>query len=124
MSLEGEIYSALSGSTALTALVSSSIYPEHRHQGDETPAVVFWRAPGGERVNDINGYSGKENPTIEITIYATAIDMRREVADECITVMANTTRFRSILPDPPFDDYDDETRIYERVLQYSVWYST
>lgn len=124
MGIEGKIYSALSGSTALTALVSSSIYPDHRYQSDEVPAVVFYRAPGGERINDLQGYSGKENPVIEITAYADTVDARREVADAVISVMDAATAFNALLPSPPFDDYDDETKIYERTLQFSVWHST
>ena len=121
MSIEGKIYSALSASTALTALVSSSIYPDHRYQGDTVPAVVYYRAPGGERINDLKGYGGKENPVIEITAYATAVDTRRDVADAVITAITNSTRFSALLPMPPFDDYDDETKTYERTLQFSVW---
>jgi len=124
MGIEGKIYAALSGSTTLTGLVSSSIYPDHRYQDDAAPAVVYYRAPGGDRINDLQGYSGKENPIIEITIYADSVDARREVGDAVISVMAATTRFTSLLPTPPFDDYDDETKIYERTLQFSVWNST
>jgi hypothetical protein len=122
MPLEGDIYNTLSGSTALTALVSSSIYPDHRFQGDITPAVVFWRAPGGERINDIKGYGGKENPVIEVTVYTTAVDARRVVGDAVATAMTGSTRYTCLMPYPPFDDYDDETKVHERTLQFSVWY--
>ena len=123
MGLEGEIYSALSGSTTLRSLVSSSIYPDHRYTEETTPAVVYWRAPGGARVNDLKGYSGKENPIIEITVYSSAVDTRRVIADAVISVMQSSTGFSAILPDPPFDDYDDYTKIYERTMQFSVWHS-
>jgi len=121
VAIEAKVYAELSGSTTLTAIVSSAIYPDHRFQPDTTPAVVFWRAPGGERINDLKGYGGKENPVIEVSIYATAIDTRREAADACITAITESTRFTAILPTPPWDDYDDETQTYERVLQFSVW---
>lgn len=121
MGISAKVYSELSGSTALTAIVSSAIYPDHRYQDDTTPAVVFWRAPGGERINDLKGYSGKENPVIEVTVYATSVGARREAANACITAMAESTRFTSLLPGTPWDDYDDETQTYERVLQFSVW---
>lgn len=122
MSIESRVYNSLSGSTVVTSLVGASIYPDHRYQEDETPAVVFWRAPGGVRINDFNGYSGVENPIIEVTVYSSSVDTRREVSDAVISVMTDTTFYSCILPDPPFDDYDDETKIYERTMQFSVWY--
>ena len=121
MGILAKVYAELSGTSALTAIVSSAIYPDHRFQPDTTPAVVFWRAPGGERMNDLKGYGGKENPVLEVLIYTTAIDTRREAADACITAITESTRFTALLPIPPWDDYDDETQTYERVLQFSVW---
>lgn len=72
-------------------------------------------------MNDLKGYGGKENPVLEVLIYTTAIDTRREAADACITAITESTRFTALLPIPPWDDYDDETQTYERVLQFSVW---
>ena len=124
MAVEADTYQNLSGSTALTALVGTRIYPEHRPPSDSLPAVVFFRAPGGERINSLSGYEMLENATIEIEVYATAVDARREVADQVISAMTGSTRYSCILPDPPYDDYDDETGTYERTLDFSVWNQT
>ena len=122
--VEAKIYNTLSNAAALTTLVGSAIYPDHRYQDDETPAVVYWRAPGGVRQNDLKGYSGVENPIIEITVYSSAVDNRRDVGQAVINAMTSSTYMSCILPDPPFDDYDDETKIYERTMQFSVWYKS
>ncbi len=125
MGVESKTYQTLSGSTALTAQVDTRIYPEHRPDSVGTlPAVVFFRAPGGERVNSLKGYNDLENVMMEIEVYSSAIDQRREVADLVISAMTGSTRFSCILPDPPYDDYDEDTREYERILQFSIWNHT
>jgi len=124
MGVEAKVYAALSGFSSLTNLVGDKIYPEHRHQSTGTPAVVYYRAPGGERVTSLKGYSQLENAIIEISVYTSAVDDRRAIADQVISAMSKATAFGSVLPDPPYDDYDDETQTYERTLMFSVWNQT
>jgi len=124
MGIESKIYAALSGFSSLTTLVGDNIYPEHRHPGSGTPAVVYYRAPGGERVNSLKGYDQLENVIIEISVYTSVIDDRRQISDQVISAMSKATAYGSILPDPPYDDYDDETQTYERTMQFSVWNQT
>jgi hypothetical protein len=121
--LLGDIYTCLSGAATVTNQ-TTKIYPEKRSQDSETPAIVYYRAPGGERITDLQGYGNKENPIIEVTIYASRVDKRSVIADAVIAAMDTATGFTAILPDPPYDDYDDINEIYERTLQFSVWHST
>ena len=120
MSLESKIYTALSGSTTLTALVSSNIYPEHRMQADALPAVVFNRV-SGFRVNSLSGYSNLENADVEVTAYARAVDTRRAVGDALIGAMTSATGLTILLTDSPSDFFDDEVQVYERNFTFSVW---
>jgi hypothetical protein len=120
MSLETKLYDTLSGSTALVAVVSSAIYPEFRPQADALPAVVFVRS-GGLRVNSLSGYSGLENAMVEVTVYATSVDKRREIGDAVIGAMSSSTSFKSVCQDSPTDFYDDEAQVYERAISFSVW---
>lgn len=120
MSVESRVYSVLSTSTALTTLVGSRIYPEHRQQADALPAVVFNRA-GGLRVNSLAGYSKLENVNLEVTVYAASIDTRREVADVVTSALTAATVFQCLQTDSPSDFYDDEVQTYERAIMYSVW---
>ncbi len=120
MSVESRVYTVLSGSTALTALVGSRIYPEHRQQADALPAVVFNRA-GGLRVNSLAGYSGLENVIMEVTVYAASIDTRRAVGDIVTTALTAATVFKCIQSDSPSDFYDDDVQTYERSVSFSIW---
>lgn len=120
MSLESRIYGVLSGATALTAVVSSNIYPETRPQAAALPAVVYQRT-GGLRVNSLSGYSGLENAMVEVVVYATSIDMRRSIGESVTDAMCSATVFQCLQNDSPSDFYDDEVETYERSITFSVW---
>jgi hypothetical protein len=120
MSLESRIYAALSGATALTALVGSNIYPEHRPQEDTAPAVVYGRV-SGLRLYHLQGFSGLENPRVQIDSYATSVDGRREVAAQVVAAMEASTTFKAMALISPMDDYDDRLKIYRRIFDFSIW---
>lgn len=120
MSLESRIYAALTTATALTALVGTAIYPEHRPQEGTMPAVVYSRV-SGLRLYHLQGYSGLENPRVQIDSYATSLDGRREVAAQVITAMEASTTFKAMALTSPIDDYDDRLKIYRRIFDFSVW---
>jgi len=123
MAIDADIYQTLTTNAALTAL-TTAIYPEHGWQDDEAPAVIYYRAPGGERIHDAKGYCGKEVVSVEMSAYATAVDSRRSLSNAVITAMTGSTRFRCKMFAPPYDDYDPDTKIYERTMQFDVWNST
>ena len=124
MAVDADIYQTLTTNAALTALVSSNIYPEHGWQADQSPAVIYYRTPGGERFHDLAGFTGKQLVTVEVSAYATAIDARRAIAASVVTAMTASTRFTCRMQSPAFDDYDPDTQIYERTMQFDVWNST
>ena len=123
MAVDADIYQTLTTSVTLTAL-TTAIYPEHGWQEDQAPAVVYYRAPGGERIHDLKGYAGKELVPVEIAAYTTAVDARRVLADAVISAMTGSTRFTCRMAAPPFDDYDPDTKIYERTMLFDVWNTT
>lgn len=120
MSVESKVYTALSTSSALTTLVGSAIYPEHRMQADALPAVVFNRV-SGLRVNSLSGYSNLENADVEITIYAKTIDKRVAIGDAVVGAMSSATGLSVLLNESPADFYDDAVEVYERNFTFSVW---
>lgn len=119
-SLESKIYAELSTSTALTALVGTNIYPNVRFQFSGDPALVYTRI-GGQRDYTLTGYSNLENPRVSIEIYATAIDMRREISTVIIPIMEGSTRFKAITEIGPIDIYDPTVDEYKRILDFSIW---
>lgn len=120
MSIETKVYSALSGSSALTALVSSAIYPEHRMQADALPAVVYNRA-SGFRVNSLSGYDGLEQASIDVFVYARTVDSRANIGNAVINAMSSASGCSVSLNDSPVDFFDDEVEVYERQFTFMVW---
>jgi hypothetical protein len=120
MSIESKIYSALSGSTALVAMVGSNIYPEHRMQAEALPAVVFARVSGA-RVNHLTGYANLENIMMDVTLYTKTIETRGTIGDVVISAMTSYKGCTILLNDSPSDSYDDEVEVYERNFTFSVW---
>ena len=125
MSLEGNIYTVLSGATAVTD-ETTAIYPEHRLYETTTvalPAIVYSRL-AGSRVNDLSGYSGLENAVVEIDVYTSSVDKRRIIGDAVVATMTAATVFKCILTDSPIDDYiseENEVREYIRTFDFSIW---
>jgi len=125
MSLEGDIYTVLSGASTVTNQ-TTAIYPEHRLYETTAvalPAIVFSRL-AGSRVNDLSGYSGLENAVVEFDVYTSSVDSRRQISDAVVSVMTAATVFKCILTDSPIDDYiseENEVREYVRTIDFSIW---
>ena len=120
MSLESKIYAALSTATALTALVGTSIFPDHKPQESSTPSVVYSRV-SGLRDYHLQGFSGLENARVQFDIYSTDIDGRRKVTDQVVTAIEAFTSFTAMALSSPIDQYDDRLQIYRRIQDFSIW---
>lgn len=83
MSAETDIYSALSGSTAVTNISGSRIYADVRDEGDGVPAIVYERTGTLPYVSLHTGETFAETATMEVLCIAkdreTAEDLRDKV---------------------------------------------
>lgn len=120
MPLEERLYTALTGSATLTAIVGTAIYPIKRAQGSTLPAVVYRRASGGREYSTI-GYATLENAHIELSVYATAVTARRKTGDAAIGAISSSVTFRGLVISSPQDFYNDETAEYSRRIEVSIW---
>lgn len=120
MPLEGRLYSTLSAATALTALVGDNIYPQKIPQGTDPPMVVYYRV-SGYRVYDLQGYRTLENPRVDINVYTTDMDSRRQIGEQVITAMEASSYFTATMIPSAIDEYVDDLELYRRILQFSIW---
>lgn len=121
MSVEEKIFSAITASTAITAVTSTRIYPLAIPQGVAAfPALVYSRA-GSLRVHSLSGYSGLENAQIEVTCWATRYDDAKGLAASVHTAMQNATSFQSLLTDDA-DGIEPDAGLYSITLNFSVWH--
>ncbi len=120
MPVESKIYSALSGTTVITASVSTRIYPIVIPQGVAAfPALVYARA-GSLRVNSLSGYSNLENAQIEVQCWATSYNHAKDLSTRVHSVMDAATAFKAILTDDSDGIEPDEGR-FSITMNFSVW---
>ncbi len=119
--IENEVYKVLSTTVAITALVSTRIFPAFTPQAANAFPVLVYEKTGGSRINSLSGYTGLQNPIIEINIYAERTTTLQAVSTVVLAAMDASTTFDSYALDEPFDSYDDDVEIKTRTLTFSVW---
>ncbi|OQA30512.1 MAG: hypothetical protein BWY57_02805 [Betaproteobacteria bacterium ADurb.Bin341] len=121
MPVESKIYSLLSGSTVITSVTSTRIYPMAVPQGsDALPALVYSRI-SGHRVNALDGYSHLENPTIQFDCWATSYAGAKDLSTRVANVMGSATSFEAILVND-LDALEWELGFYRLTQEWSVWH--
>lgn len=94
--LENKIYSLLTGTTIITGIVGTRIYPVIAPQNVTFPFILYTRIAGGQ-INLLSGYSQLENPRIQIDAFSTGYSQTKTLADNIHTVMNSSTTFKSVL---------------------------
>lgn len=122
MPAETKIYSLLTGATLITAITSTRIFPMVVPQGVAAfPALTYSRV-SGHRIYDLSGYSGLENPHIEIACIATDYAGAKDLSTRVDTTMRGATGFKSILVDDRDDnDPDIWPGMFRITLEFSIW---
>lgn len=83
---EAVIRSALVSSTAVSAVVSSRIYPVIAPANAALPLITFRRS-SVRRGQSLSGPIGNPTVGLDLDIYATTYEAARELADKCRTVL-------------------------------------
>lgn len=117
--LEPKIYTVLSGSSAVSAVVSARIYPLVLPQDVTLPAITYVRISGGQ-VNSMGGYSGLENPRMQIDVWGATYTAAKTLAALVHAAMSAATTFSALLISD-MDLYEDDTKIYRVSMDFSVW---
>lgn len=119
--LESKLYTALSGSTKITVTssVSTRIYPLIVPQESAMPAITYARVSGGQQ-NDLTGYSGLENPRIQIDCWATSYKEIKTIAENVHAVLYAATTFKAILVSD-MDFYESDVELYRESMDFKIW---
>ncbi|MGR8921869.1 MAG: tail completion protein gp17 [Gammaproteobacteria bacterium] len=113
MSAESDIYDDLSGAAAVTALVSTRIYPDVRPQDDALPAIVYLRE-STEPINTISGSVIGAEVTLAVICIAETRTAAEAVADAAQTALA-TTGGRPIVDRA--SDYEDGLDVFSTTIR-------
>ena len=137
MKIEAGIYSVLSGSTAVTALVGTRIYPGRVPQGKAHPQIRF-TVSSIEQVHHLTAHSNLFEASVQIDCYTensyldciTLSDKVRERMNTQSTTFGTISIERSHvmseMDEPPFQPIDSSDEwIFGRSLDVSLhFYST
>lgn len=119
--LETLIYALLAADSPVSTLVSTRIYPLVLPQDVVLPAITYTRISGGQ-VSSLDGYSGLENPRIQVDAWAASYSGVKDLAAKIVTAMNGSATFSAtILSDTDF--FEDETKIYRVSLDFSAWHT-
>jgi hypothetical protein len=120
--LEESIFAHLSTSTALTAMVSTRIYPAMLPENCELPALSYQRISNTPQ-NTMSGHSGLDNPRIQIDCWATSYGDAKAIGDKTRKAMGAATTFRALqLSDQ--DIIEPELEIYRVSMDFSCWFAS
>lgn len=136
MTLEEGLYSRLSSTAALTALVGKRIYPVVLPPNVVYPAVTYQRI-SGPRVHTMGNDPGLAYPRFQISCWhrdisdpqkgygqvkAVAEQVRLALQNQKNTTWGSVT-IQAVLFDDDTDIYDPGAQTYQVALDFVIWYA-
>ena len=129
MPVEAEIYTRLSGYSALTDLVGTRIFPNQLPQNTTLPAITYHRV-SGQRFSAMSGDSGVVKARFQFDIwgdgvksYKPCIDIREALRGALQRYSQTTgTRIFDIYFLNEFEEYDKVTETQHLVIDYEINY--
>ena len=130
---EAVLRTALVGTTSVTSLVSSRIYPVLAPASASLPFVT-WRRSGIQREQTLGGPMGMPRVSVEYSIYGTTYEEARQVADAMRLVLdgyggtSNNTEVKQTSLEDESDDFvqlagADLPPVYQVTQRYDCWWS-
>lgn len=124
MSFEAEFKAHLQADSALSELVSDRIYPVLRPEGAALPALTY-HVISRDPQNNLDGAdSSLRAQRVQVDVWAKKHSDVLAIAAQVRSRLGTAaTNFRSVeLPSSGLDDYEPDTRLYRRLLEYTCWY--
>lgn len=115
MSAESDLYTILSGHAALTALVSTRIYPDAIPEDKPYPAVVFVRA-GTEPIGTIHGTTHGEFASMRIECWG----KNRESADAVAAAVNAALVAAKEVPTGRAGGFDPEAGLFATTIEVTL----
>jgi hypothetical protein len=126
--IEEAVYTALTASGTLTALVSTRIYPFMLPQEIVLPAIIFYRI-SGMRTPAMGTDLTLMESRIQVTIWADSLLATRTISDAVRGVMERwrathgSVVIKDSLLDSESDGYNDDIEGYECIHEYRIFHT-
>lgn len=117
------IRAAAAVTDALKVLVKDRIWPFVAPEGNlETPYIVYTPLPG-QRLQTMEGYSGHNQLTMQIDIWAGDIETTTRLAEAVINLLEARTDISARVQQDR-DDHDSTTNLVRKSLDFLIWEQT
>ena len=124
MSIEENLYSALTSSTLITTLTSNRIYPVEVPQETEFPFINYFRLAS----NPTNSFGGRDtslvNALIQVDVFSTSYAASKTLRENVALVLDASTRISGRLTNDS-DSFDPvlntDKKVYRITMDFSLW---
>lgn len=121
MTLIGDrVETVLEEDAAVSAVVSSRIYPGSLPQRATLPAIVYVILGGG-RVHSLDGDTGIGNPTVQVDAYAGTIAVAAALQKLVRVALDGATTFRALASEPQ-EIPDPDANRWRVTADYTLMY--
>jgi len=131
-SVEKSIHTKMAGTTAITDLVSTRIYPFASRQGDALPRVTYF-VVSSNPVNASTGSTGTVQSMIQVDVWAASASSAKAVADAIFTALdgfddtaTNAVSYYTLdARRQEIEESDDgsEKPVYRVSMDWDVWHA-
>ena len=124
MSIEENLYSALTSSTLITTLTSNRIYPVDVPQEVAFPFINYFRLAS----NPTNSFDGRDtslvNALIQVDVFSTSYATSKTLRENVALVLDASTRISGRLTNDS-DSFDPvlntDKKVYRITMDFSLW---
>jgi len=125
--IEDAIYSKLSGTSGITALVGRRIYPVVLPQKCKLPAITYDKV-SDPQIHTMGSESNPCHPRFTIHVWGETLKNVIDIAEQVKTALKYYTGtiasmiIQRIYYDNETDIYEPQTETYHRALDFLIWY--
>lgn len=123
MTFESDLRDHLIADAAIVALAGERIYRMKRPTDSAVPAIT-WLRVSGRPVMSLAGFtSGLHEIRIQIDCWATSAEDVSALASAVLQRMAVPASTFKAVPQPDQEFYEDDVRLYRRLMDFNVWFT-
>jgi hypothetical protein len=115
MAAESDLYTALTGASPVTDIVSARIYADVRDQEDDVPAIFFQRTD----TNVINTIHGNAPCAETASMLVVCFENTRELAETLANAVTTAAITAGFLYTSRRGEYSPDLDVYATILQFT-----
>lgn len=124
MSFEADFKAHLNGDGTVAGLIGDRMHPSVRPEGGALPALVYQVTTRDQLQTHGGRADTLRNVRVQIDIWSSTYSALLAL-DAAVRARMETAAnsFKSAMLPSGFDDYETDTKLYRRMLEFSCWYT-